>query len=530
VTLMGCEEPRIFTPPLRELTPETSLGFSVVVFAESVLGMRLFLWQKWLLVHMLELREDGRLRFRTVVVLVARQNGKSTISVVLALWALYVLGVKTVLGTAQDLDTAEEVWETAVDLVYEVDDDDNPVRPELLALAARSPVRVNGKKALVLKGRRRYKVKAANRRAGRGLTGDIVLLDELREHQSWDAWSAISKTTTARVNALVVCLSNAGDITSVVLRHLRKVAHAALGDPDGINELDFDVDVDSVPDDASELVDDLGIFEWSAPPGCSVWDRQAWAQANPSLGYSIDVSVLASGARTDPEWVFRTEVLCQWADGLIVGPFPAGAWEKCAATRDEGGHLEPGERIVRDATTCAAVSTSWNRSRSYVAVAGFRPDGRPQVEIAAQQVGDEWVTAWFMDEARQWRRTWEVAVEARSEASTAALALKTAGLRVVDVPPAEMKVAWGLMYDAVRDLRVRHVSQPVLDAPAGSAIVRDQVVIVRKAINGDPAALVAAMEALWLLLRPRTAKTTTAAPPRKASSQRARHPMATAGF
>jgi phage terminase large subunit-like protein len=81
--------------------------------------MDLLPWQRWLLIHLLELREDGTLRFRTVVVLVARQNGKSTLSQVLALWFMYVYGAALVIGTAQDLDVAEEIWQGAVDLVEE---------------------------------------------------------------------------------------------------------------------------------------------------------------------------------------------------------------------------------------------------------------------------------------------------------------------------------------------------------------------------------------------------------------------------
>src|SRR5690606_14406289 len=80
----------------------------------------------------------------------------------------------------------------------------------------------------------RYKVKAANRRAGRGLSGNLVLLDELREHQNWQAWGAITKTTLARAEAMILALSNAGDVTSVVLAYLRRTAHRVLGDPDGI--------------------------------------------------------------------------------------------------------------------------------------------------------------------------------------------------------------------------------------------------------------------------------------------------------
>ena len=34
----GCETPRVFTPPLRELTEQTSLGFQCIEFAADVCG------------------------------------------------------------------------------------------------------------------------------------------------------------------------------------------------------------------------------------------------------------------------------------------------------------------------------------------------------------------------------------------------------------------------------------------------------------------------------------------------------------
>lgn len=59
--IRGCEEPRIYTPPLRELTPETTLGFEVIEFAESILQIKLHPWQKWLFIHALEVidKPDG---------------------------------------------------------------------------------------------------------------------------------------------------------------------------------------------------------------------------------------------------------------------------------------------------------------------------------------------------------------------------------------------------------------------------------------------------------------------------------------
>ena len=59
VRRQGSETPRVWTPPLRKLTPKTSAGFECIDFAESVLGIRLFPWQKWTLIHALELLPDG---------------------------------------------------------------------------------------------------------------------------------------------------------------------------------------------------------------------------------------------------------------------------------------------------------------------------------------------------------------------------------------------------------------------------------------------------------------------------------------
>ena len=56
--IIGKEVPRIFTPPLRELTPDTSIGFEVIDFAKDVLEMELIPWQKWLLIHALEVVDD----------------------------------------------------------------------------------------------------------------------------------------------------------------------------------------------------------------------------------------------------------------------------------------------------------------------------------------------------------------------------------------------------------------------------------------------------------------------------------------
>lgn len=488
---VGCEQPRVFTPPLRRLTPRTTRGFSCIDFAADVLGIELYPWQKWLLVHALETLPDGSFRFRNVVVLVARQNGKSTLSQVLALWFMYVLQRDLVIGTAQDLDVAEEIWQGAVDLVEET--------PELDALKDRV-VKVNGKKSLELVTGERYKVKAANRRAGRGLSGELILLDELREHQSWDAWGAITKTTMARPDAQVWALSNAGDASSVVLRYLRKMAHAGLGDPDGINAADDPAaaaDLSETPDDDDVVPDDdsLGIFEWSAPPGCDLWDIDGWAQGNPSLGYAITERTISSAAKTDPDWVFRTEVLCQWSDGTLEGPFPPGTWEAC---RDDTS------RVAADSPVSLCVDVSWDRSYAYIGAAGRRDDGLLHVEVLARRAGTEWVVPWLTSHERDVKvQGTPVAVQVSgSPAASLVDALREADIEVVEWKGSDLGAATGAFYDLVRNGGVRHLPQPLLDVAASTAVVRpilDSYVWDRKRSPTDIAPLVAVTGAAWFL-------------------------------
>lgn len=516
---LGCETPRIFTAALRKLTPRTkaterrTLGYSVIDFATEMLGIELLPWQCWALIHVLELLPDNSLRYRTVVLLVARQNGKSLLSQVLGLWFMYVYGCRLVLGTAQDLDTAEEVWAGAVEMVTEKDDQDEYLHPELAELVERV-WRVNGKKALLLRSGERWKVKAATRGAGRGLSGDVIFLDELREHQSWDAWGAITKTTMARAMALILCMSNAGDAASIVLRYLRKLAVTAVVENGGPTELLSEVEdlerltSEAIADYAAEGVeeleeyledeDTLGIFEWSAPPGCDIWDRDGWAQANPSLGYTITERAIAAAARTDPEWIFRTEVLCQWSSGTIDGPFPPGAWAKSC---------DPQSSIADGSLVTWGIDVSWDRTMAYIAAAGVRDDGLLHVEVVAQRAGTDWLVEWLT--ARPDRASRPVAVQAKgAPASGLAAALEDAGIAVVGANGPDLAAACGALYDRIRaavgdgngTAQLRHLVQPVLDTAAATAATRplgDAWVWDRRKSPSDISPLVAVTLAAW---------------------------------
>src|SRR5699024_5911771 len=91
---LGKTTPRLWAKPLRQLTPDTSPGFEAIE-AAKIAGRTLRPWQVWFLIHSLELElgsfsydDFPRLRFKTVLLLVARQNGKSFIMSNRLLWRM----------------------------------------------------------------------------------------------------------------------------------------------------------------------------------------------------------------------------------------------------------------------------------------------------------------------------------------------------------------------------------------------------------------------------------------------------------
>lgn len=350
----GSTVPRIFTPPRWAgppgpcgcgcaLRPATSRGFEIITFATDVLRVALLPWQRWWLIHAFELSLDvhpitgrRRLRFRTLLTLIARQQGKSWIMRVVALWALYVRGAGLVLGAAQSLDIAREAWLGAVEMAQ--------ASPETAAeIPAQGGVRMtNGEQCLTLSDGQRYRITAATRGAGRGLSVDVLLLDELREHRDYLAWAALSKTTLARPEALICAVSNAGDDQSVVLNDLRARAIDALArcsaEPltDRLAEQTIGGDGAALPDPSGGLF----LAEWSAPEGAPLDDPGAWRQAMPGLNIDvvgprgwqpapITTEAVLGFLATDPPNVFRTELLCIRV-GALDTAFDPVEWAACA--------------------------------------------------------------------------------------------------------------------------------------------------------------------------------------------------------
>lgn len=457
---MGKEQPRIWTRPLRKLTKTTSLGYAAIEYAETILGMELYPWQRWALIHALEIvgdlkKKDGwRFRFRVVFFMVARQNGKTELSKVIASFFLNVLRVEAVFGTSLSMDKAEEVWEAVIQ---------DQETHDALARDIQQVARRNGGKKLVLTGLRTYKVGAPTRRAGRGDANDLVMLDEVREHRDWETWSAAVASTNAKPNGMVVCFSNAGDPDSIVLRQIRSQAIEKI---EGTKANDFGGQVDA---------DSLALFEWSAPEKAETDDPEALAQANPALGYGkMTERALLANRETFPESKFRSECLCQQVETILPEPFPDGAWL--------GGQDEESE-IREDSDLFWGVDMSQDRKWTTLAVCGMREDGNYHVELVERRIGTEWAIDWIRARVAKYGGIKLAFQERGAPVSGLAEQICTIdGVERLAQGGPNLSAGWARFYDAIAacapedrrgGVKCYHLPQPALDAPGRTCQMRN---------------------------------------------------------
>jgi phage terminase large subunit-like protein len=294
--LGGVQTPRIHS----KLTDLPSKGQDMIDLATE-LGINLMEWQRFVCIHGHKVREDGRWAHSELGLIMARQQGKSTLMMLRILTGMFVWGEGLQLASAHRLTTSLETFRQIVGLIE--------THPRLEKEVKKIRWQ-HGAEEIELFGNRRFVVKAANN-AARGLSKpETIHLDELREYKDEDAWSSMRYSMMAAKNPQVWVYSSAGDQHSVILNKLRE---RALG--------------------SATTNDPIGWFEWSAEPDAPILlpsgeiNWSAFAQANPSLGITIHPDNLKA-VINDPPDIVRTEVLAQWVD-TINSAIDAQKWGLC---------------------------------------------------------------------------------------------------------------------------------------------------------------------------------------------------------
>ena len=489
---IGAEVPRVFTPPLRELTPATSLGFACISFLEETLKWELTPYQRWLYIHVLELRPGttDQYRFDTALIVIARQNGKTKWLQGLTLWRLFRDGAKLVVTSAQILDYAEGNLREGV---LEIK------KHRSLAKDWVKYYETNGKHKLRLSDDREWRAVPSNRRAARSLSVDLAILDELREHQNHDAWNAITPTTTARPRSMVVAVSNAGDASSVVLNGVQDKATKRIV-------------TGSTQDTRTFLA------EYSVAPDEDPNDRSLWPQANPALGWLFDQGKLDGFLESQPTIEgFKTEHLCMRVETLEPGCLDFKQWTKLASKSS---------KIAAGEDTHFGVDVSWNGRRAYVSVVGRSPRGFQHAEVVANipvRMVNSWMRERYFDPDHPFDGRF--AIQTAGSPSAVLAAELEAELLDPDDPqsgPIYDVVAWkgaelaksaGILAKWIDDEVYSHLDQPVLNEAVRvvqSRISGDTWYLDRRKSAGDAAPVCAVCASTWLSTQTREIETTSA--------------------
>lgn len=279
--------PAIYTPALSdEFISDGPRLRQVIKVAwrtfENPDGIDLDLWQAWLIDRVLERypsdhpdpAKAGRLRYRQVVISIPRQNGKSVIAAILALYGLLMHEPgPAVISVASTADLARIVYDRVLYVIQS--------NPDL----TRRFSKMTETRGIATKdGSGTYKAKASKGDALQGIPVSFAVPDEL--HITKPAiWQALVNGILTRKDGLIVGVTTAGDEESELLKSLYELGNkAAQGDPS---------------------LERFGFFVWQAPEPVvpeGDADLAEWILAsNPSVYEGrVELSTVISDVRAMP--------------------------------------------------------------------------------------------------------------------------------------------------------------------------------------------------------------------------------------
>jgi hypothetical protein len=446
--LLGHTEPTIWMAPPRD---STEAGEQACRFYTKMTGRFVLPWERLAVVEILAERylpDTDRWKWAAddAGLIVARQNGKGDVLLIIELYFMFVLKVRRVFHSAQLQRTASDAHKRMASVIRS--------SPKLLAQlkGGERGIRYGkGDERIILADDREIIFFTRSDNAGRGLYGDLLICDEAYDLTEGEL-AALSPLIKTSESPLVIYTSTPVDgetmPNGLVLAGVRKRAI------NGIARLCW--------------------LEYSCPkkdyPGRDLRldDRELWAMANPSMNREIaDGRVLVDedtiegdrnrmGARK-----FLVEDLCApdwWPDPDLEEaedvPFDPATFE--LASRDAETLLDP-------------VALGLDRSPSgttSLVVAGWRADGTWSSETVVHRKGAHWVVPTVRALVEYWKPAILV-VDAAGPAGSLVADLLAAKLEPVVTGINEMgRAAQGI----VDDFEEARYVPPAGDTPLASAV------------------------------------------------------------
>jgi hypothetical protein len=472
--VLGHQRPRISLVPPIAVTDSGLMALEVCDRA----NLKLDPWQQFCLTCALGEREDGKWAAFEVGEVVARQNGKGTTLEARELTGLFAIDEeRLIIHSAHEQITSSEHQRRLLDLIESV--------PEFDQKVLRAP-RGKGQEAIELRDGSRILFKTRTSGGGRGLTGDLVVLDEAM---------IITLATTATLLPTMAARSMVGNPQiwytgsavdqqkhehGVVLARVRERGLA------GATRLMY-VEWSAAPVDARGVP-----YGPDNVPESVRLDPEIWAMANPGLGFRIAPEYVA-----DEHGALGAREFC--VERLGIGDWPATDGSEERVIDMVAWRALTDVESTRVGTVCFAFDVTPDRSMSSIAVAGRRADGLAHIEIIEHRPGTQWVTARVAALVNK-HGSDGVICDGRGPAASLIPELKAAGVQVRSSTSAEHAQACGVLFDAVDQGGLRHLGTPELTAAVKGAVKRplgDAWAWSRKSSSVDISPLVACTLALW---------------------------------
>jgi hypothetical protein len=424
---------------------------------------------------------DGQYKWAALeaAIICGRQNLKTWVLQMSVLHDLFIrTDVRQVIWTAHRFKTTESAFR---DFQSYIDNNDF-LRKRVASIHTGA-----ADKSIVLQSGARLDFLARTSGGGRGLTGDVIVLDEAL-YLSGGVMAALLPTLSAKSvtgNPQVRYGSSAGESSSDILRSLRDRGRA--GDDPSLVYVEWSTERGGCGSDSC----DHGL----SAKGCQLDDPTQWAAANPSLGWLITPEYISAERRAMPPLEFARERLGWWDDPLEANADSGLSEELWAVCCD------PASTVPDGAPIAFAVDTSWDRATTHVAIAARLADGLSHVEIVASCASPDDAVEWLRSRVARYSPC-AIVLQAGSPAASMVLGLDRLSVPVHMLNVGQLAQACGSLFDAVKGQGVRHIGQSRLDAAVRDGRMRntsDALVWDRKRSVTDISGLVAVTEALWAL-------------------------------
>jgi len=321
--------------------------------------------------------------------------------------------------TAQRRVTAVERWKEHCGIIL-----DSPLGRYVEHMAGQT-----GHECLTFTNGSTYKPVTPTKNAARGMTADLVIVDEALTHALWLLGTlrpimAQRDSANGCIGGQFVVISNAGNDDSELLNHLQELGHRAV-----------------------KANDDSRVWlEWSMNPGSDPLAESTWLETMPTLNQpnGISLGFMREEIQSMRLGDFMREYLCHKTNDGSDRVIDFDQWQ--SLYRDD--IWLPNDPVI-------AIDVSWDRQRAAIvgcsAVGEYLP-----IEVIEANEGVDWIVDRTIDIAE--RRGCPVVIDTGGPAASMVMILENRGIEVIPYAAKDVANAAGCFYDNVRAKRITHLN------------------------------------------------------------------------